>query len=65
MKVTRSVIAYFKFESGKKGLVEKRPCGKKDLWKKDLVEKRPGHFLKIGKKALYKNVLGFCVKTQR
>ena len=41
----------------KKGLVEKRPCGKKDLWKKDLVEKRPSKYLDIGKKTLWKKGL--------
>ena len=43
----------------KKGLVEKRPCGKKDLWKKDLVEKRPSKYLDIGKKALWNKFFGY------
>ena len=47
------------FGMRKKGLVEKRPCGKKDLWKKDLVEKRPSKYLDIGKKALWNKFFGY------
>ena len=43
----------------KKGLVGKRPCGKKDLWKKDLVEKRPSKYLDIGKKTLWNKFFGY------